>query len=89
MLAANGIHHAIVIYFDVGRNQDHLIFTTLWSDRAADVLGATSAENVPGCTVEVLPLDTEAPPPTKNGKTLKAPKKTKRAKRTLRANIFP
>ena len=86
-LAAKGIHNAIGFYFDVGRNQDHLIFTTIGSDRAADVLGATPADNVPDCTVEVLPLDTEAPPPTKNGKTPKTPKQ-QRGQRGLFGLIY-
>jgi len=61
-VAARGVRNAIGFYFDVGRGHDHLIFTSFGSDQAAGVPGATSANNVPDCTIEVLPLNMEAPP---------------------------
>jgi len=56
-VAAKGIRNSIGLYFDVnGNDKNNLIFTVFGSDQAAGIPAATSANNVPDCTVEVLPL---------------------------------
>jgi len=55
-VAAKGIRNAIGLWFDPNH---HLLFTSFGSDQAAGIPGATSANNVPDCTLEVLRLSTE------------------------------
>lgn len=67
-IAAEGIRNAIGLWFDPN---DHLLFTSFGSDRAAGIPNATSANNVPDCTLEVLRLpaeeETTTPSPTPSG----------------------
>jgi len=64
-IAAKGIRNAIGLWFDPN---DNLLFTSFGSDQAAGIPNATSADNVPDCTLEVLQLpaeqETTTPSPT-------------------------
>ena len=50
-VAARGIRNAIGLWFDPHGN---LLFTSHGSDRASGITGATSANNIPDCTLELL-----------------------------------
>lgn len=55
-VAARGIRNSVAFHFD---DQENLMFTSMGSDMAAGIPGATSSNNIPDCTVEVLEFNND------------------------------